>query len=106
MHPTDAWTMFINRAAAGSGTFDMGIPFSQSMPMSVWGQPVYRTRAMTLGHALVSDFARSAIILDRESVNVQIYQERYAELNEVLILCEERVGLAIPRPDGFCDVSV
>jgi HK97 family phage major capsid protein len=46
------------------------------------------------------------MIVDRESVNLQTYNERYAEQNLVLLICEERLGLAVFRPDLFCQVSL
>lgn len=105
MNPTDAWAMFTKRAAGGSGTFDAGTPFS-ALPLTVWGVPTYRTRAMPAGQALVSDFERGAMVVDREQVNVQTYNERYAEQNLVLLICEERVGLMIFRPDLFVNTSL
>lgn len=103
-NPIDAWTMFTKRAAGGSGTFDAGTPFS-SLPLTVWGVQTYRSRVYPQGSALVSDFQRGAMVIDRESVNVQTYNERYAEQNLVLVICEERVGLAVFRPDLFCQVT-
>jgi len=105
LNPTNAWAMFTARAAGGSGTFDAGTPFN-ALPLTVWGVPSYRTRAKPAGSALVADFQRGAIIADREQVNVAIYSERYAEQNLVLLLCEERVGLLVPRPDLFVEVTL
>lgn len=105
MNPLDAWAMFTKRAAGGSGTFDAGVPFSiESVnALTVWGLPTVRTRAYPQGEALVGDYARGAMILDREGVNVQVYPQHsdYAAKNLVLVLCEERTGLAVWRPDYF-----
>ena len=105
LNPTNAWNMFTKRAASGSGTFDAGTPFS-ALPLTVWGVPTYRTRAAALNTACVADGERGAMIIDRESVNIQTYRERYAELNQVLLVCEERCGLAVWRPDLFCQTSL
>lgn len=105
LHPTNAWAMFTKRASGGSGTFDAGTPFS-ALPLTVWGVPTYRTRAIPVGTACVADGDRGAMIVDRESVNVQTYRERYAELNQILLVCEERVGLAIWRPDLFVQTTL
>jgi HK97 family phage major capsid protein len=105
MNPTDAWAMFTLRAAGGSGTFDAGTPFS-TLPLTVWGVPTYRSRVYPPGSCLVCDFERGAMIVDRESVNLQTYNERYAEQNLVLLICEERLGLMVFRPDLFCEVSL
>jgi hypothetical protein len=104
-NPTDAWSMFTKRAAGGSGTFDAGTPFS-ALPLTVWGVPTYRTRAKPSGSALVCDFERSMMIVDREQVNTQVYNERYAEQNLVLLITEERTGLMIFRPDLACNTAL
>lgn len=105
MNPLDAWAMFTKRAAGGSGTFDAGTPFS-SLPLTVWGVPTYRSRVYPQGSALVSDFQHGAMIADRESVNLQTYNERYAEQNLTLLICEERIGLMVFRPDLFCETTL
>lgn len=105
LNPTNAWTMFTKRAAGGSGTFDAGTPFS-ALPLTVWGVPTYRTRAMPLNQALVGDFQLGAMIADREEVNIQTYRERYAEQNQILMVCEERIGLMVFRPDLFCNTTL
>lgn len=104
-NPVDAWTMFTKRAAGGSGTFDAGTPFS-SLPLTIWGVQTYRSRAYAQGTALVADFERGAVLADRESVNLQSYNERYAEQNLVLLICEERLGLLVPRPDLFVNTTL
>lgn len=105
MNPIDAWTMFTKRAAGGSGTFDAGTPFS-ALPLSVWGVPTYRSRVYPQGKALVADFERGAMLADREQVNTQTYRERYAEQNLILLVCEERLGLLVFRPDLFAQATM
>jgi HK97 family phage major capsid protein len=61
---------------------------------------------MALNSALVGDFQLGAMIADREQVNVQTYRERYAELNQILLVCEERVGLMVFRPDLFVNTTL
>lgn len=105
MNPVDAWNMFTLRAAAGAGTFDAGTPFS-ALPLTVWGIPSYRSRAYAAGKALVGDFALGGMIVDREQVNVQVYRERYAETNEILLVCEERIAPMWLRPDAFVNATI
>jgi len=110
LNPVDAWNMFTKRAAGGSGTFDAGIPYSMEMlnSLTVWGLPTVRSRAYVKGSALIGDFAHGAMILDREGVNIQIFTQHstYALSNQILVLCEERVGLAVWRPDLFTTVQL
>jgi HK97 family phage major capsid protein len=108
LNPTDAWAMFTRRAST-SGIFDAGVPFSLGMTenLTVWGLPTKRSRIYPVGRCLVADFELGAILFDRESVNVQVYPQHadYPVRNQVLIQAEERVGLALPRPDLFADVA-
>lgn len=104
LNPSNAWKMFTQRAAGGSGTFDAGTPFS-ALPLTIWGVPTYRTRAISLDSALVGDFQLGAMIADREQVNIETYRERYAEQNQIFLVCEERVGLMVFRPDLFVSVT-
>jgi HK97 family phage major capsid protein len=105
MNPTDAWGMFVKRAAGGSGTFDAGTPFD-ALPLTIWGVPSYRTRAQAAGHALVGDWELGGMIADREQVNLRIYDQPYAESNQVLLIVEERLAALWPRPDLFVNVAV
>lgn len=107
MNPLDAWAMYTKRAAGGSGTFDAGTPFSD-IPMTVWGLPVKRTRVMASGTALVGDFARGGMVVDREQVNVQVYPQHsdYAARDQILVQAEERVGVLWLRPDGFVKTTI
>lgn len=107
MTPTDAWGMFTHRAAGGAGTFDAGNPFGP-IALTVWGLPTYRTRVMTAGHALVADFARGFLIVDRKQVNVRVYDQHadYATHNLLLVQAEERVGLLKHRPDLAVDATL
>lgn len=104
-NPLDAWAMFTKRAAGGAGTFDAGIPFAAPM-MTVWGLASYRSRVYPQGQALVGDFRNGATVVDRETVNVQTYRERFIEQNVVYVLCEARVGLMVERPDLFVESAV
>jgi HK97 family phage major capsid protein len=54
----------------------------------------------------VCDFERGAMVVDREQVNLQTYNERYAEQNLVLLICEERLGIMIFRPDLFIETTL
>ena len=102
MNTGTAWDMFIHRAAGGAGTFDAGTPFSD-IPLNVWGLPVVRTNALAPNKALVGDFKQGAALYDRQQVSVRVFEQHadYAIYNKSVVLAEERVGLAIWRPDHF-----
>lgn len=69
----------------------------------IWGRDVVSTQAMTLGRALVGDFAMHAQIFDRQDANIAISFENKDnfERNMATIRVEERLALAIYRPEAF-----
>ncbi len=70
---------------------------------SLWGRPVVSSQSMTAGDFLVGAFAQAAQGWDREDANVTISTENKDNFvkNMVTILCEERVGLTIFRPEAL-----
>ncbi|ARP86290.1 phage major capsid protein [Bordetella genomosp. 9] len=69
----------------------------------LWGRPVVPTQAMTAGEFLVGAFQQGAQGWDREDVSVTVSTEDRDNFvkNMVTILCEERVGLSVYRPESF-----
>lgn len=107
MNPVDSWAMKIKRASSGAGTFDAGTPFS-SVPDMVWGLPVVETNSMPSGKALVGDYALGAQLFDRKQATVRVFEQHsdFAVKNQVLILAEERLALAVYRPDWFVEATI
>lgn len=70
---------------------------------TLWGQPVVATQAMDAGDFLVGSFQQGAQIWDREDISVTVSTEDRDNFvkNMVTILCEERVGLTVYRPEAF-----
>lgn len=69
----------------------------------IWGRDVVSTPAMTVGRFLVGDFAAHAQIFDRQDANIAISFENKDnfERNMATIRIEERLALAIYRPEAF-----
>jgi HK97 family phage major capsid protein len=69
----------------------------------LWGRPVVATQAMDAGDFLVGSFQQGAQGWDREDVSVTVSTEDRDNFvkNMVTILCEERVGLTVYRPEAF-----
>ncbi|OZI56746.1 phage major capsid protein [Bordetella genomosp. 4] len=69
----------------------------------LWGRPVVPTKAMDAGDFLVGAFQQGAQGWDREDVSVTVSTEDRDNFvkNMVTILCEERVGLSVYRPESF-----
>lgn len=71
---------------------------------TLWGLPVVGTEITAFeGNFLVGPFRDGATLYDREEVNVEVATENNDdfEKNMVTIRCEERVALAVFRPEGF-----
>lgn len=69
----------------------------------LWGRPVVATQSMDAGDFLVGSFQQGAQGWDREDVSVTVSTEDRDNFvkNMVTILCEERVGLSVYRPEAF-----
>lgn len=69
----------------------------------LWGRPVVATQAMDAGDFLLGAFAMGAQGWDREDATVTVSLEDRDNFvkNMVTILCEERVGLTVYRPESF-----
>lgn len=108
MNPGDFWaSVSERRSTTFDGEANGSAPIGAPAP-TLWGVPVVRTRAMTTLSALVGDFAQGALILDRMSVTVRQSDshDTYFTSNKVAVLAEERVGLAVFRPDLFVNTTV
>lgn len=69
----------------------------------LWGLPVVATPAMALDSFLVGSFRFGATLYDRMGVELLISTENADdfEKNLVTMRCEERIALAVKRPDSF-----
>mgnify|MGYP002131943401 CR=1 FL=1 len=71
---------------------------------TLWGLPVVATEAAAFqGKFLTGAFNAGAQIFDREDANVVISTENADdfEKNMITIRCEERLALAVKRPEAF-----
>lgn len=101
LHMAD-WTA-IELLKDTTGAYLFTNPFSPNTP-SLWGLPVAETNHATMsGKFLTGSFADAAQIFDREDANVVISTENDDdfEKNMISIRCEERLTLAVYRPEAF-----
>lgn len=85
------------------GRYIIGNPLNMAGP-SLWGLPVVATEiAAFQGKFLTGAFQTGAQIFDREDANVVISTENADdfEKNMISIRCEERLALAVKRPEAF-----
>jgi len=85
-----------------NGRYIIGNPQGGIAP-TLWGLPVVATQAMAAGSFLTGAFKMGAQIFDRMDARVEISTEDSDNFrkNLVTILCEERLALAVYRPEAF-----
>lgn len=101
LHYTD-WAR-VELAKDTTGQYIWANPLRLASP-SLWGLPVVPTEiAAFAGNALVGAFRDGAQIYDREEINVEVATENEDDFikNMLTIRCEERVALAVFRPEAF-----
>lgn len=108
MNPGDFWSQVAERRSThpdgeAVGTAPFGAP-----PPTLWGLPVVRTRAMATLTGLLGDFQRGAQIFDRTGVTLRESDSHddWFIYNKRALLVEERVALAIYRPDFFVKLTL
>ncbi|SXD43896.1 phage major capsid protein [Klebsiella quasivariicola] len=85
------------------GRYILANPAALTGP-TLWGLPVVATEASAFqGKFLTGAFSAGAQIFDREETNVVISTENADdfEKNMITIRCEERLALAVKRPEAF-----
>lgn len=101
MNPVDWANMQIAKTA--QGVYILGGPPSAMAAQNLWGVSLVTTPAMTAGNFLVGSFPANAALFDREVVSVEISYENEDDFvrNLATIRAEERVALAVFRPQAF-----
>lgn len=108
MNPIKFWSMIVTRHANQlDGVGSLGLPYA-APPQGVFGLPVVRTRALASSKALVGSFRIGATLFDRAQGSIKVGNQHsdYFIYNKVVVLAEERVALAVHRPDFFVDVTL
>jgi HK97 family phage major capsid protein len=100
LHPSDLAAIELSKNTLGNYIY--ANPQAIATP-TLWGRPVVATQAMTVDTALVGAFTMGAQIFDREEANVVVSTENSDDFvrNLITVRCEERLALAIYRPEAF-----
>ena len=74
----------------------------------LWRLPVVATPAIAENTALVGAFGLGAQLYDREMSNIRVAEQHsdFFVRNAVAVLAEQRLALAITRPESFCSVTL
>lgn len=100
LNPID-WA-FIEMLKDGDGRYLIGNPQGTISP-TLWGLPVVATQAMGVDKFLTGAFDLAAQIFDRQDATVEVSTEDQDNFvrNKVTIRAEERLALAIYRPEAL-----
>lgn len=100
LHPTDWASITLTKDA--NGNYLIANPQS-TVSQLLWSLPVVPSMSMPQGQFLVGAFQLGAQLFDREQANIAIsYEDRDNFIkNAVTIRAEERLALAVYRPQAF-----
>jgi HK97 family phage major capsid protein len=83
------------------GRYIIGNPQAPAQP-TLWGLPVVSTQSMAVGKFLTGAFKLGAQIFDQWASRIEVgFQNDDFVRNKVTILAEERLALAVYRPEAF-----
>lgn len=102
LHPDD-WES-IELTKTDDGAYVFANPLALAGP-TLWGRPVIATAAQTAGEFTLGAFNMAAQIFDREDITVEIATENEDDFvnNRVTIRGEERLAMAVHRPEAVVD---
>lgn len=99
LNPID-WASF-ETLKDGEGRYIIGNPQGTTQP-TLWGLPVVSTQAIVVGKFLTGAFRLGAQIFDQWASRIEVgFQNDDFVKNKVTILAEERLALAVYRPEAF-----
>lgn len=102
LHPFD-WEEIELQKATGDGQYMLVTNVAVGATTAVWRQPVVETPAMPEGVWLTGAWGIGAQLYDRQVASIRI-AEQHADFfvrNAVAVLAEERLALAVKRPESF-----
>ena len=89
------------------GTYLLAMSVAGGAESRVWRIPVIDTPAIASGTALIGAFGTGAQLYDREAATIRISEQHsdFFVRNAIVILAEERIALAVKRPESFVKVT-
>ena len=105
LHPSDWEDIELTKDA--NGQYLVAVSVAMGGEPRVWRMPVVDTPAMPIGKALVGAFGTGAQLYDREQASIRISEQHsdFFVRNAVVILAEQRLALAVKRPESFVKIN-
>ncbi len=90
-----------------NGQYLVAVSVAMGGEPRVWRLPVVESPAIAEGTALVGAFGTGAQLYDREQASIRISEQHsdFFVRNAVVILAEQRLALAVKRPESFVKVT-
>lgn len=107
LNPQDVQGMLTAKASGSGERLDSSGAFA-SPGASLWGTPIIQTPVVTVGSALVADWANSTCLWVREGLHTLVSDSDQDDFvaNRVTILAETRVGLSVQKPSLIATVAL
>ena len=105
VHPNDWEDIELTKDA--NGQYLIAVSVAMGGEPRVWRMPIVDTPAMAEGTALVGAFGTGAQLYDREEASIRI-SEQHSDFfirNAIVVLAEQRLALAVKRPEAFVKVD-
>jgi HK97 family phage major capsid protein len=105
LHPNDWEDMELTKDK--NGQYLIAVSVAMGGEPKVWRMPVIDTPAIDEGTALVGAFGTGAQLYDREQASIRISEQHsdFFVRNAIVVLAEQRLALAVKRPEAFVAVS-
>ncbi len=105
VHPNDMEDLELTKD--GESRHLMVMSVSMGAEPRLWRLPMVSTPAITEGYALVGSFGIGATLYDRMEGSIRVAEQHsdFFIRNAVAILAEERLALAVKRPESFVEVE-
>jgi HK97 family phage major capsid protein len=106
LHPYD-WEQIELQKATGTGAYMIVTNVAIGAEQQIWRQRVVDSPAIPQKTALTGAFGVGAQLYDRQEANIRV-AEQHADFfvrNAIAILAEERLALAVKRPESFVKIT-
>jgi HK97 family phage major capsid protein len=105
LHPNDWEDIELTKDAQGQ--YLVAVSIAMGGEPRVWRMPIIDTPAMAEGTALVGAFGTGAQLYDREQASIRISEQHsdFFVRNAIVVLAEQRLALAVKRPEAFVKVN-
>ena len=106
VHPNDLEDIELSKDA--NYNYLMVMSVSMGADARLWRLPIVSTPAITEGKVLLGSFGIGATLYDRMEGTIRVSEQHsdFFVRNAIAVLAEERIALAVKRPESFVEVTL